>query len=331
MIKNKVFCAIIVALSFMLLCPAGNAQEVKTMKIGMAHWIAFAPLNVADVKGFWKEQGLNVELKNYVGEGDGSKALIAKAIDGEINMVGSFLEELPTYPPSQMIMETDWSNGGDKIIIKNDFNLAELKGKKIGVYDDASAVTFFLNKYLAAQGLKISDVSLVVLDPEELTTNFINGRMQVIVNYDPQAMKAAKEGNGRVVATTADYPGCMPEAIYLREDSIKALSEDGIGKFVKGWVKAVEWINNPANWAEFVTIINTKTFEGESAYSEADLKEMLASVKIHNKAELIKRNETGLQSYLKELQEFMKANGKPNAEFNPAQVIDTTGTLKALQ
>ncbi|MCC6931861.1 MAG: hypothetical protein IT292_01210 [Deltaproteobacteria bacterium] len=101
-------------------------------------------------------------------------------------MVGTFLEKLPTYPASQMILETGWSNGGDKIIVKNDFKIA-------------------------------------------------------------------------------------------------------------------------------------------------DLKEMLASVKIHSKAELLERNKAGLQEHLKELQEFMKANAKTNADFDAAKVVNTAAALKTLQ
>ncbi|MCC6931862.1 MAG: hypothetical protein IT292_01215 [Deltaproteobacteria bacterium] len=72
MMRNKIFCAIITALSFIILSNSVSSQEGKTIKNGMAHWIAFAPFNVADVKGFWKEQGLNGEIKNFAGEGDGS-------------------------------------------------------------------------------------------------------------------------------------------------------------------------------------------------------------------------------------------------------------------
>ncbi len=51
--------------------------------------------------------------------------------------------------PLTLVCETDWSHGGDKILIKKDTDLSEIKGKTIGVYLNMPSVTFFLNQYLA--------------------------------------------------------------------------------------------------------------------------------------------------------------------------------------
>ncbi len=98
--------------------------------------------------------------------------------------------------PLTLIGETDWSNGGDKIITKQNIKIEQLKGGKIGVYLNKPSVTFFLNKFLVQNQIRLSDVGIIELEPEAMTDNFISGRLKVIVNYNPQALRAERKGNG---------------------------------------------------------------------------------------------------------------------------------------
>ena len=41
----------------------------KPLKIGTVAWAGFSPLNVADTQGFWKAEGLTVEVNNTDAEG----------------------------------------------------------------------------------------------------------------------------------------------------------------------------------------------------------------------------------------------------------------------
>ncbi|MBF0552023.1 MAG: hypothetical protein HQK60_16000, partial [Deltaproteobacteria bacterium] len=50
---------LILMITLTLVMAAGSAQA-RTYKIGTVHWIAFSPVNVAEVKGFWKDQGIDV-------------------------------------------------------------------------------------------------------------------------------------------------------------------------------------------------------------------------------------------------------------------------------
>jgi NitT/TauT family transport system substrate-binding protein len=248
-------------------------------------------------------------------------------------MMGSVANMYQNGESVVILGETDWSHGGDKIIIKKDVTLASQKGKFIGIYANEPSVTFFVNKYLASQGLKLSDFKLAKMDPDVLSDQFIAGRLSMIVTFDPDALRAEREGNGKVVATSADYPGCLPEGIFGYRQVVEGIPAADLEKILLGWIRAVEWTKNPANWKEYQQILNQYTFAGSGPFSEADLKGMMAAVLIHDRATIQQRNQPGggLSQYLNELKTFMSQNGLLKKEFTPAELLNTQPLLNALK
>jgi NitT/TauT family transport system substrate-binding protein len=300
--------------------------------VGMVQWAAFSPLNVADAKGFWKDQGLNVVVDNYAVNSDLNNNLDNGTIDFALDMIGSWVDLRLQGKPITVLGETDWSNGGDKIIIKDGMTPASLKGQKFAIYLKLLSVENFVAKYLAANGLAMSDFNIVQEDdPKVLADKFINSEYSITANYDPEAQRATDFGYGVVAATSRDYPGCIPEGFAVRTDRLANMPQDDLVKFFTGWIKAVQWSQDTANWAEYKAILNSKTYPG-SNYSDADLRGFMTNVKVHNKADQLAANQTGgaLYDYLTGLNTFAKQNGYPTANFTPADVFDNTAIVKAL-
>lgn len=321
--------AFIVVLFFIL---AGNAYA-RTYKIGMIHWIAYSPLNVADEQKMWKKNGVDVQVINFGSNQELNNALENKRIDIALDMIGSWVGMQQDGIPLTIIGETDWSNGGDKIIAKKDANMKNLNGETIGVYLNKPSVSYFLNSYLTANGLKLNDVKVVELEPQAMTDNFIAGRFKVIVNYDPEALRAERTGNGKVAATSASYPGCIPEGFVSRTDVLETIPKEDLGKIFKTWVEAVKWTKDTANWNKYKEILNSKTFEGEKPYPEEDLKAMIASVSIHDVKTQLERNDTGggLHTYLKNLKTFLSENNMLKKDFDPEKIFDNHAIVEVLK
>jgi len=186
---------------------------------------------VASANGFWKDQGIDVMVFNFSSNMEINTALTKNRIHIGFDMIGTAVGLYMEGSPVKVVAETDWSHGGDKIIVKKDINIKDNKGMPIGVYIDKPSVTYFLNKYLSLEGLKISDFKIVQMETEFLAKNFINERpFKVIVSYDPDALKAEREGNGKVVATSAAYEGCIPEGMMMMKDTIASAPTDDLIK-----------------------------------------------------------------------------------------------------
>ncbi len=319
------------AMMFMLLL--NGISYARTYKIGMLQWAGFSSNNVADVKGFWKSQGIDVQLINLANCQELYNAFVNNRIDIAHEMIGTWVGLYMEGSPITNIAELDWSHGGDKIIVKKDFNVRLLKGQSIGIYWNKISVLFFLNKYLESKKIRLSDVRPVELDSDGLADNFIAGRFQVIVNYDPQALRAERQGNGNLVATTASYTGCMPCGYAVKTESLKTIPKDDLVKIFKGFIEAVKWIKDEKNWEEYKKILNTRTFEGGQPYSDQDLKQMLDAVRIHDEKNLTERNKDagGLFTYLNELKMMLKDNNLLKKDFKAEEIFDNTAIKAALE
>ena len=326
--KNFRWCYLI-GLCFILV----STVQARTYKIGVVPWAGWSPIHVADAKGFWKEQGVDVEVINYY---DNTKILSdvrKKRIDIGFDMVGTIVGFYLRGVSLTVISETDWSHGGDKIIIKKGLHVLQFKGRPFGVYLNKPSVTFFLNEYLSTMGMRISDARVIQLDPDRLADKFIAGLFNIIVLYDPHALRAAQNGNGEVIATSATYEGCIPEGMYMRPDVLAQMPEQDLEKIFKGWIKAVQWIKKPPNWREFKDILNSRTFKDDAPYSDGDLREMMNGVRIHEVSQQLERNRDGggLHQYLKELNTFFIDNKKFKKEFKPEEIFNNKAIVKVLE
>lgn len=296
-----------------------DIAAARTYKInGKSKWIGWAAVDIAVAKGFWKENGLDVECVEYANDIEINEAVNDKSLDFAITMIGSAVSTvIGNDAKLKLLMETDWSDGGDKIILKKGTKIDNLKNSNIGVYVNSLAFSFYLDKFARKNNLKIDDFKIVEIEEESLLGTFKLGRIKAMIHYDPFAGRAVKEAEGEVISTTADFPGCFPEGIVIRADLIKEMKPEEIKGFIKGYLKAVEWMLDPKNSAECVKLINEKTFVG-GKYNESEIKEMFATVKIHGREELLKRHKDneGVFTYLKELKNFIAENKYGDKEFN---------------
>lgn len=320
-----------VAMMVVIIGSSGLAHA-RTYKIGVVPWVGWSSAHVANAKGFWEEQGLDVKVFSFSSNMDTNTALKNKRIDIGFDMIGTAIGLYQEGVPVVVIAETDWSHGGDKIVVKADLDATELKGKSIGVYLDQPSVAYFLNQYLVTIDLKISDVRMVEMETAALADKFIDGLFQVTVSYDPDALRAEREGNGKVIATSATYEGCIPEGMMMLKDMLQEIPPQDLAGILKGVVKASEWIQDPANWQEYMEILNAHTFKEDEPYSEKDLQDMVAAVRIHGATTLLERNQDGgeLQTFLKEFKAFLAANNMLQKDFTVEEIFDNSAIVEAL-
>lgn len=307
--------------------------RARPFKIGMINWIAYSPLNVADVQGFWSDEGIEVEVINFPSNQDLNNALAVGKIDLALDMMGSWVGMYMQGVPLTLVAETDWSYGGDKIIAKKDVDLSQLKGRTIGIYLNQPSTVFFLHRYLSRRHVALSDVRIIEQEPEPLADSFIAGRFRIIVNYDPQALRAMREGGGYVAATSASFPGCIPEGFVVRSDRLQSIPSEALAGIYRGWIRAVKWSQNADNWSAYRDILNRETFSRKASYSDSDLKEMLNSVSIHDVQTQLERNRVngGLHTYLRQLRDFLKKNNMLKKDFEPSQIFDNHVIVEVLR
>ncbi len=310
----------------------GSTAYARTYKIAMLNRAAWSPANVAESKGFWKDQGLDVKVIICANPLQLFMLFKENRIDIAFDMIGNSIGYYMNGLPVRIIAETDWSYGSDKIIVKKDIDPAVLKSKPVGVHANTPAILYFLNRYLSGTGQKISDIRVAEMEADTLASHFIAGYFSMIVCYDPEAARAEQNGKGKSVVSSASYDGIIPEGMIALEDTLTAIPKDDLVKILKGWIKAVTWSKNPSNLKEYLDIMGQQTFK-DKKYSETELKDMLSGFRIHDLRMQTERNADGggLALYLDDVKRFLEENRMLKKDFSPKAIFDNRPIMEAVK
>ena len=304
--------------------------HARTYTVGVIEWEPWATAYVAAEKGFWQSEGIDVAVKQFDDYMAGNvKAFKFGKIDFGIMMLGNAVDLIRKAPRYTIIYEHCWSHGGDLFILSGKLDsIEDLKGKRVGAYSTAAPIGFFLDKVLQNAHLKIKDVELIeVSNTSKLNKAFRNNVVSAIVSYDPEASKVVDDGAGKLMFTSADFPGVIPEGIVVQNRILRDNPGD-VQKFLRGWLRAVKWQSDPANREEYFAILKRTMFKG-SSYSAPDLKKFSAGGKIHHTlGDITKKNGQEINEFVKELLAYLKQNGKPIKTFDTRDYISTDIAVK---
>lgn len=304
--------------------------QARTYRIATVAWMGWSPLHVAEELGFWED--VDVRVIRYDDPIVILEAIKAGKIDLAMDMVASLAGIYTEGEPVVALAETNWSHGGDKIIVRQSDRLENHVGGIIGVFLRKPSCMYFLDQYLQTRGLNLSDFRIIEINARDLSAQFIAGRLPAIVNYEPWAGQALENGNGAILATSADFEGCIPECIWGYRQVVQVIPDRDIRNMLRGWIRAVRWIEDPANREAYFRILKTRTFGREAGLTHNDLIQMRSEVAIHGLERLKERNRAGggLQQFLRSLAGFLAKNRMLKNEFKPDAFFDNRHIMAVL-
>lgn len=242
-------------LAVMLLCTTvlggcGTGSKAAKIELGeVTRSVFYAPQYVALEKGFFKENGLDVELRTTSGGDKTMTALLSGSID--IALVGA---ETSIYVYQQGsddpvlnfagLTQTD----GTFLVSRQavtDFSWDSLKGqvflgqRKGGMPQMAGEFT------LKKHGIDPhKDLELIQnVDFANITAAFISGTGEYVQLFEPQASIIEKEGKGHVIASFGTESGQLPYTVYMTKKSYITANQDQVQKFTNALYKAQQWVS----------------------------------------------------------------------------------------
>ncbi|WP_373503623.1 ABC transporter substrate-binding protein [Aestuariivirga sp.] len=230
------------ATSLLALATTADAGELK---LGHSTWVGYGPFYIARDKGFFKEEGVDVELVIMEDTPIKMGALMA----GQLDLVASTVDEFPIYMKPGIglhyILAVDNSKGGDGIVANKDITSVEgLKGKKVA-FEQGSVSQFFLNALLKDAGMSQADIEPVNMAATDAGVAFAAKQVDAAVTWEPALSQGAKAEHGHILLTSGDKPGLITDVVAVTTDTIAAKKDDLAG-FVRGWNKALDFIKtNP--------------------------------------------------------------------------------------
>jgi NitT/TauT family transport system substrate-binding protein len=205
----------IVAALFALAAPL-HAAPLKPYKVGYNAWIGSIAFFVAEQKGFFKDEGLDVQKKSFSSPGDGLKPLLSGDLDAVLSTADSVLTVVDKAPGQlKIVYLTDTSAGADAIVAKKGINgVKELKGKKVAA-TLGQCNQLLLDKALEKAGLTEKDIQLVNMNPDDAGAAFAAGQLDAAVTWEPWITKVSGEKTGHVIFSSKETPNLILDVLAV--------------------------------------------------------------------------------------------------------------------
>jgi NitT/TauT family transport system substrate-binding protein len=251
--------------------PSASPSSVSAPLVsGDISWIGYSGNYVAIKKGFFEQEGLNVQNKFFANSSDQITALLAGKLDTAWLSSGDAIQAAEKDPSLKMIYLLDYSDGADGIIGRNIATPKDAKGKSIA-RENLLFVKVLLQAYLKQGGLTEKDLKVQDIPASDAGTAFAAKKVDMAVTFEPFLTKNAKLGGGNVVFSTKDT-NLIADVIVVRDKLIQTRKKD-LQAYLRAVDKAVKLMN--AADPEAIKISAEKM-----NVTPAEVKEQLTGVKI---------------------------------------------------
>ena len=256
------------------------AQALEKQKVSIAvggkNLFYYLPLTIAEQLGYFKDEGLQVEISDFAG---GAKALQA-LVGGSADVVsGAYEHTIAMQAKGQTITAFVLQGRAPQIVLAvssktmpNYKSIADLKGKKIGVSAPGSSTNMLANFVLAKGGLKPSDVSFIGVGTAAGALSALrSGQIDAMSNLDPVMTMLEQKHDVKVIIDTRTlkdtvdvFGGPMPAAtLYASEDFLRKNPKTAQA-LTNAMVRALKWLQK-AGPSDIVKVVPDSYLLGDRA------------------------------------------------------------------
>jgi NitT/TauT family transport system substrate-binding protein len=331
MIKKSITAIFSVA----LVCLATSVfAEEKPLRIGWVYAMANAPAVIADKKGFYAAEGLNVDLKSF---NDGP--LLQQAVaagDLDVAYVGS----PPVYHWFSRGLESKilaQVNYGQAAVIANQKSpvttVSDLRGKKLAGVAKGSGMDVLLRGYVLKEKAKLDpdqDLSIINMPAGNMNAALEHNEVDAAFSWEPFVSQSLLRGSSKLVLdVNKELPQYPWYVVIALPKTLKSRPEE-VTKLLRAHLKAIAFLqSNPEESNQIIAEAfklettqgaNGKTIKPEEIVQEAR-KRMGWSARLDTK---------DLQ-FIQRLMDYSLSLGFINKPLKVEQVVDTSFLQRAEQ
>ena len=231
-----------------------GAQTKVRLAVGGQSALYYLPLTVTDRLGYFKDEGLAMEISDLQG---GSRALQA-LLGGSADVVaGAFDHTIQIHAKNQAIIAVVQLGRFPGFVLAvvaakaaSYRGPADLKGMKIGITAPGSSTHFMVQHIMVRNGLKPEDASYVSVGAGSTAVAAAKrGEIDALVSVDPVINLLESEKAIKIVADTRTlegtrqvYGGIYPAAVLYLAPAYAQANPKTVQSLVNALVRGLKWI-----------------------------------------------------------------------------------------
>jgi NitT/TauT family transport system substrate-binding protein len=234
--------------------PAAQAADKITLMVGGYEKQIYLPAKLTESLGYFKAEGLDVELLNEPAGVDAENEMLAGAVQGvvgfydhcvDLQTKGKFIESVVQFSQAPGEVELVSSK------YPNVKSMADLKGKSLGVTGLGSSTNFLTQYLMVKAGVRLGDfTSIPVGAGTTLIAAMTQDKIQAAMTTEPTISRLLKTGEARILIdlrtmekTKQALGGTYPAAsLYMPTDWVEK-NKPTVQKLANAFVKTLKFIN----------------------------------------------------------------------------------------
>ena len=230
----------------------GNSDP-DAIKVGVVTWGGYAGGEYFN-EGFapnpnsryQKECGFKVDFKvldDFVASREAFKADQVNLLWATVDALPTEMEGLKAFEP-QIVFQSDWSRGGDAIVVSRGINkVSDLKGKKVAVALMTPSHSFLL-WLLEASGMQPTDIQIVEAPSAiDAASYFKAQKVDAAVVWSPDDDDCIKSVPGSKILKNTKAASHIISDVFIAKKSYIDANKDKLKCLVEGWMRGAAEIN----------------------------------------------------------------------------------------
>jgi NitT/TauT family transport system substrate-binding protein len=219
--------SVVVVLAIIAAAHATGCARREPLRIGLNAFPSYEFLYLADVQGFYRDEGLEARVLEFSSLSDTRRAYERGQLDV---MGGTVIEALVVRDQSdrspQIVRVLDYSDGADVILAQPWITSADtLRGARVGV-ELATLPVYVLGRGLEALGLRLADIRTSSTDQATMEEAFRRGDLDALVTYPPASLSLTRDLKTTTLFSSADVPGEIVDVILVEAETARTRAAD---------------------------------------------------------------------------------------------------------
>ena len=275
-----------------------NTSKLTKVKVAeVAHTIFYAPQYVALEKGYFKDEGLDIDLILTPGADKVTSAVLSKDVDigfcgseASIYVYNSDNEDYIVSFAGLTKRDGAFLVSREKI---DNFKLEDLKGKYLNDLTIDTSVDF-----------------------ASMAGTFISGVGDFVTLFEPSATQVEQKGYGYVVGYIGEYGGSVPYTAYNARKSYISENKDTIQKFTNAINKGLDFVWNNDEETVAKVIVNQ--------FPDLTINELSKMIKRYKDNDAWMKNTYFTEESFDHLQDIMIEAGELKTKVPYKDLVDTS-------
>lgn len=256
---STIFKTLLIGFLSLGLSACSDEEQPTTITGIVGSWYGFYPLYFANELNIPQKHNINLKLVEAYGALDLRRSYIKDKVQFfTVSMVEVSNAYVLTDNKVELLLATDYSNGGDVIIgVNNTTSVQQLQGKRIG-FDVNSISQYVLDLALTKYGVE-KNYKHIIMSVDDYDTAIKEQLIDGFVSYPPFSTSYLKKYNNlNLLYSTQEDPGKVFDTLMVRS----SLPEEQKVALYEIWFETIEYIKrHPEEFTAFLAKIMKQSVE----------------------------------------------------------------------